>query len=161
MLRATGDGGTMKQNIVYLIIIAFLICIPLVNGNGDINWQKTLGGPGAEEWGYSLDETSDNGIILCGIAFSQDANVTGNHGNGDVWVIRLNNTGSLLWQKCYGGNQSDYGLAIHKTQDDGAIIIGTTGSYDGDVTGYHDSGDVWVIKIDRNGSIQWEKAFGG
>lgn len=125
---------------------------------GDILWQQVLGGT-HNDWGYSLDTYPDGGIIATGIVYSP--NITGYHGNGDLYAVRLNPNGTLLWQRAFGGNESDYGLSVKITLDGGSVIIGTTGSNTGDVTGYHGNGDLWAIRLSSSGDKVWEKTYGG
>jgi len=87
--------------------------------------------------------------------------VTGNHGNTDAWVAKLDNTGTIQWQRCYGGSKSDEGLNILTTKDSGYVLLASTYSNDGDVVGYHDSADIWVLKLDHSGGISWQRCLGG
>ncbi len=68
---------------------------------------------------------------------------------------------AIQWQKCYGGTGSDVATSIKPTSDGGYIVAGSTSSTGGDVTGNHGGSDIWVLKIDANGTIQWQKAIGG
>ena len=152
----------MKQVFTGLFICGFLLLIHIVSAvPGDIIWQQTLGGQAAEEWGYSVDATSDNGIIITGIAYSEDGNISGAKGQGDLWVVRLGPDGKELWNHAYGGNGSDYGLSVKTIPDGSFIIVGTTGSTNGDVSGYHDNGDLWVIKLSSSGEPVWKHVYGG
>lgn len=127
-----------------------------------IQWQKTLGGSNWDQ-GTSVCQTTDGGSVIAGYSPSTDGNVTGNHGNGDYWVVKLDNSGNIQWQKSLGGSGYDYPYSIQQTSDGGYIVAGRTDSNDGDVTGYHGSvySDFWVVKLDTNGNIQWQKAIGG
>jgi len=128
-----------------------------------IQWKKTLGGSNWDE-GSSVCQTTDGGSIIVGYSPSTDGNVTGNHGGGDYWVVKLDNNGNIQWQKSLGGSGYDYPHAIQQTLDGGYIVAGRTQSFnDGDVTGYHGSvySDFWVVKLSTNGNIQWQKAIGG
>jgi hypothetical protein len=143
------------------VFVAILSIFSVSADPGDIIWQQTLGGPAGEEWAYSLDTTADGGLLVTGIAYSQDANVSGAHGNGDLWVVRLSPSGEMLWNRAFGGNESDYGLSVKSTADGGSIIIGTTGSNTGDITGYHGNGDLWLLKLSAEGNLLWQKVYGG
>src|SRR5690606_22749186 len=90
-----------------------------------------------------------------------DGDVTGNHGSGDYWVVKISQTGSLVWQKSFGGSDGDYANSIKQTEDGGYIIAGTSYSNDGDVTESYGNGDYWIIKISETGNIEWQKSFGG
>lgn len=152
----------MKLKWCFLILTILVLCIqPGLSAPGDIIWQQTSGGQSGEEWGYSLDTTADGGLLVTGAAYSGDGNVTGSHGNGDLWVIRLGADGSKLWDRAYGGNESDYGLSIKTTADGGSVVLGTTGSNNGDISGYHGNGDLWVLRLSPAGDILWQKVYGG
>ena len=131
-----------------------------IDSNGTLLWQKTFGGSNAEV-AYAIGSTADGGYIVAGSTLSANGDVVGNHGSDDVWVIKLNSSGNLIWKKCYGGSGSDAAYAMDKTSDGGAILAGYTKSSNGNVTGNHLSGDYWILKIDRNGVLQWQKTYGG
>jgi len=152
----------MKQVLTVFLVCGLLLLIQIGSAApGEIIWQQTLGGQSAEEWGYSVDTTSDNGMIITGIAYSEDANISGAKGQGDLWVVRLGPDGKPLWNHAYGGNGSDYGLSVKTLSDGGFIIVGTTGSTNGDVSGYHDNGDLWIIKLSSSGEPVWKHVYGG
>ena len=129
--------------------------------SGNLIWQKTFGGSVDEE-AYCIKETTDGGFIVVGYAKSIDGDLTINHGNSDFWVVKLNSSGDLLWQKTYGGTNEDEARSVQQADDGGYVIIGFTTSNDGDVvTGFHGSRDYWIIKVDTNGVLQWQKTIGG
>ena len=139
-----------------------------LDSTGSVQWQKCLGGSlddngGNAETGHedSIQQTSDGGYIIVGFTESNDGDVSGNHGKTDFWVVKLNSTGEILWQKCLGGSSFDYGHSIQQTSDSGYIVAGATGSDDGDVSGNHGSSDFWVVKLDSTGNILWQKCLGG
>ena len=101
------------------------------------------------------------GFILFGSTPSVNGTVTGNHGGIDYWIIKVDNDGNFLWQKCLGGSWMDIGMRISVTSDSGFVCMGYSNSLDGDVTGNHGAFDYWAIKLDKNGNIKWEKSFGG
>jgi hypothetical protein len=73
-------------------------------------------------------------------------------------------TPAVVWQKCLGGNNGDYANSVEPTTDGGYIVAGyTEGKDNGDVMGYHGNlavGDIWVVKTDDAGNIQWQKCIG-
>ena len=131
-----------------------------LDDTGTIEWQKSLGGSG-DEWAHSIQQTSDSGYIVAGGSFSNDGDVSGNHGYDDSWVVKLDNAGNIQWQKCLGGSGDEWVESIQQTSDGGYIIAGTSTSNDGDVNGHHGSSDYWVVKLDDTGNIQWQKCLGG
>jgi hypothetical protein len=113
---------------------------------GNEQWNRSFGGFLSEK-GYSVLQTSDGGYIIIG-------KLT-NAGNGfDIWLIKTNNTGIKQWEKWYGGTKWESGFSIQNTSDGGYIIVGQTESYG------EGKYDVWLVKINKNGIIQWDKTFG-
>lgn len=127
---------------------------------GEIVWEKTYGGS-RDDVPYSIQQTQDGGYVVAGRTQSADGNVTGNHGDYDAWVIRLSADGSLVWQKSLGGSQYEHLLSIENTQDNGFIAAGCSNSSDGDITGNYGDLDAWLIKLASNGTIEWQKNYGG
>lgn len=89
---------------------------------------------------------------MAGKTESNDGDVSGNHGGdlntlSDAWVVKLNGSGTIQWQKCLGGSGSEIGNAIKQTTDGGYIMAGHTHSNNGDVSGKHGGWDAWVVKL--------------
>ncbi len=138
---------------------------------GNLLWQKCLGGSGGEV-ANSIIESTDEGrsLLLAGSTSSTDGDVSGKHPGTrdsaiDVWVVKLSSTGSLLWQKCFGGSAQDRAYSIINTFDHGYAFCGVTYSNDGDVSGFHGGtplrADGWVVKLNSSGDLQWQTCIGG
>jgi len=127
---------------------------------GNLQWQKCYGGTSYDQ-ALFLRQTFDGGYVVTGYAASINGNVTNNHGYEDSWVVKLDNSGNLQWQKCLGGSAYDLGVACYQTADSGYIVSGLSESDDGDVSGNHGGDDAWIIKLDASGSIEWQKCLGG
>ena len=147
----------------YILIFGILLLPVLCNGAspGDIIRSQTFGLPNETESGYGLDYSSDGNITVCGISYIPESINPGGLGNGDAWVLRLDRNGTLIWERLFGGNQTDYALSVHNLPDGGAAVIGTTGSYNGDVSNFHGQGDMWFLRLDNEGRIIWDRALGG
>jgi hypothetical protein len=129
--------------------------------SGVIQWQKCLGGSD-NDIGNSIEITSDGGYIIAGSTGSNDGDVIGNHGGNDSWALKLNSLGVIEWQKCFGGSNFEEFRSVQNLIDGGYIFSGYTSSNNGDVSGRIGGfGDVWLVKTNGNGSIQWQKCFGG
>jgi Secretion system C-terminal sorting domain len=150
----------MKKTILLITAIIFSVnCF----SQPTIQWQKCLGGS-ANEVAYSIEQTFDGGYIVAGAANSNDGDVAGNHStmpNNDYWVVKLNSTGSIQWQKCFGGSGDDQAHSIQQTADSGYVVAGYSNSNDSDVTGNHGGYDYWVVKLTASGNLQWQKCLGG
>jgi uncharacterized delta-60 repeat protein len=119
-----------------------------LNSDGTVAWQKTYGGSDDEE-AYSIQQTSDGGYIVAGTTTPMAPT------NYDFWVLKLNSDGTVAWQKTYGGSGNEFLTSIQQTQDGGYIVAGWSdssgaGSY-----------DLWVLKLNPDGSIAWQKTYGG
>lgn len=118
-----------------------------LNAVGNIEWEKCLGGTENDE-AYSIVQTLDGEYIVAGCSKSNDGDVTGNrHGNYDYWIVKLDSSGIIKWQKCLGGDGDDTANSITQTYDGGYIVAGMTQSSNGDVTGNHGTADFWVVKL--------------
>ena len=145
----------------HLFLTVTLFSVTLLYAQApEIEWQKSLGGSYFDE-ARSIQQTSDGGYIVAGNSYSNDGDVSGNHGEWDYWIVKLNDTGNIQWQKCLGGSEFDIAYAIQQTSDGGYIVAGMTESNDGDVSGNHGYDDYWVVKLDDTGNIQWQKSLGG
>ncbi|MBT3289715.1 MAG: DUF3616 domain-containing protein, partial [Victivallales bacterium] len=119
---------------------------------GGVAWQKTYGGP---EDDCSTDifktpcirQTPDGGYIVATSTASFGAGAT------DVWVLRLAADGSIIWQKTYGGDKWEAGLAVAVCSD-GSFAVGcTTGSFG------IGKGNIWVLKLKADGTILWQTVY--
>ncbi|MDR2351801.1 MAG: T9SS C-terminal target domain-containing protein [Deltaproteobacteria bacterium] len=127
---------------------------------GTLQWQKSFGGS-RRDFAYCIQQTSDGGYIIAGESWSNDGDVTGNHGKGDYWIVKLDSLGILQWQKSFGGSNQDFPYSIQQTSDGGYIVAGESWSNDGDVTGNHRQQNYWIVKLDSLGILQWQKSLGG
>lgn len=130
-----------------------------MDSNGDIVWEKSLGGTGAD-YANSVQQTNDGGYIVAALAGSNDGDITGNNGNDDAWIVKLDSTGNIEWQNSLGGSLWDYANDIQQTSDGGYIVAASTTSYDGDVTKNNSNIDYWAVKLDPSGDIEWEQSLG-
>lgn len=116
--------------------------------DGNKLWDKTLGGS-QNEVGYSIQETLDDGYVIVGKTNSSGA------GKDDVWMVKTDSEGNILWEKTYGGLQTDIGYSVQQTLDEGYIIVGKTNSFGAG------KDDMWLIKTDKEGNKLWDETFGG
>lgn len=115
---------------------------------GNMQWNKTFGGSGWNR-GFSVAVCGDDGYIITGMTDPFE------YGICDVWLIKTDELGNMQWDKTFGGINHDAGYYVAICSDNGYVITGCTWSY-----GAGDS-DVWLIKTDGLGNIQWNETFGG
>ncbi len=135
------------------------VWVKKLDANGLIQWQNNLGGSLDDE-AMSVYPLGSGGFIIAAYSYSSDIDVGANNGNKDVWLIRIDNTGALIWEENYGGSLDDEAVSIIETLEGGFILVGNTFSADGDVSINNGSQDAWVLKISANGLLEWEQTFG-
>src|SRR5690606_18785958 len=116
-----------------------------LSSTGNLEWQKSLGG---SSYDAAMEvQIVSGGYVISGFSSSNDGDVTGHQGAGDFWVIKLSETGDLLWEKTMGGTDEDGAYAIQQTPDNGFIVAGSSYSNDGDATMNHGVSDCWIVKL--------------
>lgn len=145
-VQQTTDGGFIMAG--YNDFGVFVVKTDI---NGDTLWTKGYGS--YNDFGIGIQQTSDGGYIIVGNTLNFGA------GDWDVYLLKIDEAGNLLWTKTFGGIALDggqsYGLPIQQTTDGGYIITGETG------TGGIGNWDYYLIKTDINGDTLWTKALGG
>jgi hypothetical protein len=131
-----------------------------LNNQGVIEWQKSLGGSNSDA-AYNIQQTEDGGYVVAGLSSSNDGDVSENQGGEDFWVVKLDSSGGIEWQKSFGGSEMDRANSISQTVDGGYIVVGVSMSEDGDITENYGGQDYWAIKLNAFGVLQWQKSLGG
>lgn len=131
-----------------------------VDKNGNFVWERSFGGTGIDQ-AQDIAATPDGAYVIVGNTFSADTQVTKNNGQSDVWLIKIDDNGSLLWEKSFGGAAFDAAHSVRFAADGGFVVCGNSKSFDGDVSENFGENDIWVIKTDAQGNLEWEKSFGG
>jgi len=131
-----------------------------LDASGNQEWTKYFGGNLSDD-PFGVVETNSGNFILVGASDSADVDISNNKGSYDFWVVSISSTGNLIWEKNFGGTQIDEAQDIIKTTDNNFIIVGNTRSDDIDVSANNGDSDVWIIKINENGDLLWEKTIGG
>jgi hypothetical protein len=146
-VRQTSDGGYIVAGYTTSFGAENFFLIK-TDANGNIIWAKAYGGTSGEE-AYSVQQTSDGGYIVAG--------ETGSFGAGehDIFLIKTDANGNVQWAKTYGGTYDDLAYYVQQTSDGGYIVVGETFSFG---VGYE---DIFLIKTDANGNVQWAKTYGG
>ena len=128
--------------------------------NAEILFAKTFGGS-KNDSAQSVIATTDGGYAVLGYTQSNDDDITDKQDESfDYWVLKFDAQDQLQWQKTYGGSGDDRGNAIIQTSDGGYALLGYSFSNNGDVTTNAGLQDYWLVKLDANGTILWEKSFG-
>ncbi|MFB6320860.1 T9SS type A sorting domain-containing protein [Saccharicrinis sp. FJH54] len=146
----------MKRLSIYFLVS----CISSFMSSAQlIQWQKYIPTSSYEQDNIIIKK-QPNGYMLFGTANSSDGIFNDNHGYKDIWVAFLNESGTILWSKCYGGSKKDELKSVIESNDNQFILAANTNSNDGDVVRKISNLDTWVFKINNKGEIQWSTVFG-
>jgi hypothetical protein len=131
---------------------------------GNVQWQNTMGGSSEDDL-YSISQTSDGGYILGGFSNSGISGDKSENSNGlaDLWIVKTDSAGNILWQNTIGGTGDDVLRSIIQTNDGGYILGASSNSViSGDKTeNCIGMNDYWIVKTDLLGNIQWQNTIGG
>jgi hypothetical protein len=148
-VQQTADGGYIIAGSTYSFGAGESdIYLIKTNSFGDTLWTKTYGGS-ENDYGYSVQKTSDGGYIIAGETESFGA------GDYDIYLIKTDSLGDTLWTKTYGGMDNDRSWSVQQTSDSGYIVVGMTASFGTDFE------YVYVIKTNSLGDTVWTKTYGG
>jgi hypothetical protein len=120
-----------------------------IDSGGTLQWSKTMGGSG-NEWAWSMIQTTDGGFAMVGGTNTFGA------GGYDLYIVKLDGSGSFQWSKTVGGSGNEYDHScIIQTTDGGFVVAGLTTSFGAG------GADMFIVKLDINGTLQWSKTVGG
>ena len=144
----TGDGGYGIAGTTYSFGAGSAdFWLVKVDSSGNMQWNQTYGGAGAD-FAYSMVQTMDGGYALAGETYSSGAS------DSDFWLVKVNYSGSIQWNKTYGEPTADGANSIIQTSDGGYALAGYS-------TDSNASKDLWFVKTDSSGNMQWNRTYGG
>ena len=147
-IQVTSDGGYIAAGtIVPERFGDWAVYLVRFDALGQMLWYKTYGGSESES-GSSVQVTGDGGYIVAGNTNSFGV-------NGDIYLVKTDNDGNMLWNETYGGERRDDGSSVQVTDDGGYIVAGSTNSFG--AGGY----DFYLVKTDDVGNKLWDKTYGG
>ena len=170
-LVETDDGGLLllagsikQDSVMNCSLPGFGTYIWMIkqNADGDVEWQRCYGG-NKDERPIRLLKVQ-GGYVFCASTKSNGGDVSGNHGQTDVWVVKIDLDGNIIWQKCYGGSVSDDPDYFMQTGNGCFVFTANTRSIDGDVPVHYNNifyVDAWICKIDPDGNVMQSIVFEG
>lgn len=166
-----GEAVEEIDGFARIVGVSFTL-LPVKDSGGEVRWSHTTVGNGTNKLEQAV--ATDDGWIAAGSSSSSDFDTVwhegwydGKEAKTDGWIVRLDNEGETVWMRMYGGTDWDSFHAICPASDGGWIVVGNTYSSDGDVVGWHDSGEMfmqpdgWMLHIDDAGDIVWQCTLGG
>ncbi|MCL1877070.1 WD40 repeat domain-containing protein [Candidatus Saccharibacteria bacterium] len=159
---ATGFSNSTNGDLIGLNKGDYDATIVKYDPSGVIEWNKNFGGSDSDGFN-SIAPTPDGGYIAVGNSESTNSDLTGlNKGGYDAIIAKYSSTGTLEWNKNFGGNYNDNFNSIAPTPDGGYIVAGRSYSTDGDLTGLNKGDrDAIIAKYSSTGTLEWNKNFGG
>jgi hypothetical protein len=124
------------------------IYVVKLDSSGNVIWTKTIGGS-SSDFATSIIQSSDGGYIVAVNTWSFGA------GNYDIYVVKLDSSGNVIWTKTIGGSNWDEAQSIIQSSDGGYVVAGKTWSFGAG------SADFYVVKLDSAGNVLWTKTIGG
>lgn len=147
--QQTSDGGYIIAGSTYSLDKGRCdVYLVRTDTSGNAIWTRTYGGDGWD-YGYSVQQTSDDGYIIAGCTYLPDAS------RYDVYLVKTDPNGDVEWTKTYGAQGCDHGYSAQQTSDGGYIIAGCRHLLD---IGHE---NIYLLKTDPNGDTLWTRTYGG
>lgn len=126
----------------------------------NMEWERCYGGSAAET-PIKLIKTNEGNYYIVGGTNSTDGDVQSfNNGSSDYWIVKINGSGEIIWEKCFGTSVAEGPRDALLTPDGGLLVMGRIHASGGDVSVYYGDNDVWLFKVDSLGILEWEKTLG-
>ena len=154
-----GQGNDDRENAGTLHGVGEYWGIKL-DADGQFFWKRYFGGSNNDR-SYNVMQTNDGGFVLIGSSESDDFDITDSKGSYDYWAVKLSAEGDLEWTRSFGGSEIDIAYDIATTLDGNFLIVGDARSNDQDVSTNFGNADIWLVEIDPQGNLIWEKSLGG
>ncbi len=136
---------------------------------GEILWERSFGFSGHDH-SYDILQTDDGGFFFIGFldltaaradGYTGKGNYATLHGVGEFWCTKIDARGELQWRYYFGGTNNDRAHAVVPAPDGGFVMAGFSESGDFDITEPNGSYDFWVVKVQEDGQLVWQKNLGG
>lgn len=148
-VASTSDDGCVVAGWTSLGTRQSQLWVMKIGSDGAVGWSNQWGGPddGGED-ARCVEQTSDGGYIVAGWTMSYGA------GDADLWVFKLDSSGSAEWQNTYGGTSTERGFGVHQTSDGGYLVAARTESFGAG------GADMYILKLASGGAVEWQHTWG-
>ena len=150
-------------HVMRILLSLIIFSSVFANAQTEIKWKKSFGGSQSEYFQKQV-KTTDFNFVFTGKTNSSDGDLPMNYGSSDVVVSKITKDGNILWTKVIGGNNYDAPTDMIKTSDGGVILTVLSRSNTNFFPQHYggtDTNDVYVVKLDADGNILWNKFIGG
>ncbi|MGB2475660.1 MAG: hypothetical protein ACPIB2_03135 [Flavobacteriaceae bacterium] len=131
-----------------------------IDATGELEWRRYYGGTNNDR-SYDAIETPEGGFVVVGTSESTDVDISSPQGDYDVWVIALDGSGNMLWERSLGGSNYDGANAIVLDEENRLHVFGNTFSQDKHIAAPLGASDFWLVSLNLRGELLSEKTFGG
>lgn len=155
-----GLGATDKQNPNVARHGVGEFWVHKIDANGILQWRKYFGGTNNDR-SYAAVEVANGDYVLVGTSESTDVDIRNPRGGYDIWVIKIDNNGNLIWEQSFGGRETDGANAVIFTSDQKIVVLGNSLSQDQDISSPLGNSDFWLLSLDLDGNLITERSYGG
>lgn len=158
------SGSSDSNDSSFIITLGYSDAVLVkIDTSGSIHWIKNYGGDLAES-AVSIEYAILDGYVFTGFTYSNNGDAGLGNGSSDLWFVKLDTSGNIIWSKRYGGSKRESGLKILSSNNH-YMVLGNTESDDGDVSEFHYNGnsyrwDIWYLELDSDGNLLWNRCFG-
>ncbi|MDG1333339.1 MAG: T9SS type A sorting domain-containing protein [Crocinitomicaceae bacterium] len=131
-----------------------------LNLDGQLQSSSRFGGNFADI-PTDISKTTDGQLLISAHSRSTEGDLDSNKGQSDIWALRVDASGSLLWKKNFGGSDEDYSSKIIALPNGEIVVSGHSSSFDGDIMMNYGDFDLSLFKLSPSGDILWEQNYGG
>ena len=154
-------GETYSNNGLVTGFHGSLDCwVIFVDAMGNLEWQRPYGGSGGESGKRGIIKVSENVYAFASSSQDADGDITANNGASDYWLVGIDTTGNILWQRSVGGSDYDATYEIVYSSDGNFVLVGMSYSTDFDVTETYTGYNYWVVKLGFCNSVYYADVDG-
>ena len=155
-LDVTASGGAGNENVKHGVGEFWG---QKLDATGNLQWRNYFGGSNNDR-SYKAIQTPDAGFLLVGFTESDDFDISSPHGSYDIWLVKLNSTGSLVWERSFGGSGVDIAHDALMLPNGDFLIVGQTNSSDGDISDANGDFDAFAMRVSAEGTLIWQQNYG-
>ena len=130
-----------------------------IDAAGNLQWRRYYGGTNNDR-SYDALEARDGAYVLVGASESEDVDIKNPKGSYDIWVVKVDRSGNLLWERSIGGTAYDKGQALIETANGDYLVLGQSYSNDGDIDAAGGSSDILLARLSSSGKLVHLRTIG-
>lgn len=153
-----GEGGKNPKSLTAHGVGEFWV--NRLNSRGEVQWRSYFGGSNNDR-AHAICHAPDGGAVMAGFTESDDFDISTSQGSYDFWLLKVDANGELVWENTFGGSGIDIAHDVEPVSGGGYLVVGQSISKDGDRSDSNGGSDAWVVCLDEQGELIWERSYGG